>query len=234
MTTLISLTNVVRSYQVGAMTVKAVDGLDFTIEVGEFVVILGPSGSGKSTLLNLLGGMDKASSGRIVIDQNNIADYTTAQLGEYRRKDVGFVFQFYNLIPNLTARENVDVAKKLSDNSLNAAAILKAVGLEERMDHFPGELSGGEQQRVSIARAICKNPKLLLCDEPTGALDSTTGELILSTLWDMSKANGQTVIVVTHNAAIAKAANKVIHLKDGKVMKVQINETPVPMSEVAW
>ncbi|AIQ16658.1 macrolide ABC transporter ATP-binding protein [Paenibacillus sp. FSL H7-0357] len=234
MTTLISLTNVVRSYQVGAMTVNAVDGLDFTIEVGEFVVILGPSGSGKSTLLNLLGGMDKASSGQIVIDQNNIADYTTAQLGEYRRKDVGFVFQFYNLIPNLTARENVDVAKKLSDNSLNAAAILKAVGLEERMDHFPGELSGGEQQRVSIARAICKNPKLLLCDEPTGALDSTTGELILSTLWDMSKANGQTVIVVTHNAAIAKAANKVIHLKDGKVMKVQINETPVPMSEVAW
>lgn len=234
MTTLISLTNVVRSYQVGATTVNAVNGLDFTIEAGEFVVILGPSGSGKSTLLNLLGGMDKASSGRIVIDQNNIADYTTAQLGEYRRKDVGFVFQFYNLIPNLTARENVDVAKKLSGNSLNAAAILKAVGLEERMDHFPGELSGGEQQRVSIARAICKNPKLLLCDEPTGALDSTTGELILSTLWDMSKANGQTVIVVTHNAAIAKAANKVIHLKDGKVMKVQINETPVPMNEVAW
>jgi putative ABC transport system ATP-binding protein len=231
---LITLKDVRREYQVGSITVHAVNGLTFDIKEGEFVVILGPSGSGKSTLLNLLGGMDQATSGSITIDGQNISQYSREGLGDYRRDSIGFVFQFYNLIPNLTALENVDIAKKLCKKPLNSKDTLEAVGLGERLHHFPAELSGGEQQRVSIARAICKNPKLLLCDEPTGALDSSTGEKILSLLWDMSKAYGKTVIVVTHNAAIAQAADKVIHLKDGKILSMEQNLIPLPMKEVSW
>lgn len=230
----IKIEQLLRTYQVGDNTVAAVNGMDFEIEKGEFVVILGPSGSGKSTLLNLLGGMDQASSGTIMIDDTNIAGFSLEQLSDYRRSDIGFVFQFYNLIPNLTAKENVDVSRRLSKEGLDSVSMLKAVGLGSRQHHFPAELSGGEQQRVSIARALCKKPKLLLCDEPTGALDSATGALVMSTLWEISKKYGQTVIVVTHNAAIAQTANKVIYLKDGKVTRVQKNAEPLPMSEVAW
>ncbi|RCX22975.1 putative ABC transport system ATP-binding protein [Fontibacillus phaseoli] len=230
----IEIEKVNRQYMVGEMTVNAIHEMDFVIEKGEFVVILGPSGSGKSTLLNLLGGMDQATSGNIFIDGVNIAHFSLDQLGLYRRNDIGFVFQFYNLIPNLTAKENVDVSKKLCQHALESTEILNAVGLGHRIHHFPAELSGGEQQRVSIARAICKNPKLLLCDEPTGALDSVTGALVMTTLRDVSKKNGQTVIIVTHNAAIADTADKVIRLKDGKVVEVVINESPLSMSEVCW
>lgn len=230
----IKIEQLLRTYRVGDNTVAAVNGMDFEIEKGEFVVILGPSGSGKSTLLNLLGGMDQASSGTIMIDDTNIAGFSLEQLSDYRRSDIGFVFQFYNLIPNLTAKENVDVSRRLNKEGLDSVGMLEAVGLGSRLHHFPAELSGGEQQRVSIARALCKKPKLLLCDEPTGALDSTTGALVMSTLWEISKKYGQTVIVVTHNAAIAQTANKVIYLKDGKVTRVQKNAEPLPMSEVAW
>lgn len=230
----IQIKNLLRTYQVGENKVAAVNGMEFEIEQGEFAVILGPSGSGKSTLLNLLGGMDQATSGTILMDGNNIAQYSLEQLSSYRRSDIGFVFQFYNLIPNLTAKENVDLSRKLCKDGLDSMEMLEAVGLAKRIHHFPAELSGGEQQRVSIARALCKKPKLLLCDEPTGALDSSTGALIMSALWDISKKYNQTVIVVTHNAAIADTANKVIRLKDGKVIEIQINENPLPMSEVAW
>lgn len=223
-----------RAYSVGEGEVVAVNRMDFAIEKGEFVVILGPSGSGKSTLLNLLGGMDQATSGEIIIDGINIAAFSLEQLSDYRRSDIGFVFQFYNLIPNLTAKENVDLSRKLCKDGLNSEAMLKAVGLGNRLDHFPAELSGGEQQRVSMARALCKKPKLLLCDEPTGALDSETGALVMSTLWEISKKYELTVIVVTHNAAIADTADKVIQLKDGNVRSVKKNAQPLHMSEVAW
>lgn len=223
-----------RTYQVGESTVDAVNNMEFDIEEGEFVVILGPSGSGKSTLLNLLGGMDQATSGVIRIGGRDISGYSLEKLSSYRRNDIGFVFQFYNLIPNLTAKENVDLSRKLSRDGFNSEQMLEAVGLGQRLHHFPSEMSGGEQQRVSIARALCKKPKLLLCDEPTGALDSQTGSLIMSTLWDISKQHRQTVIVVTHNAAIAAGANKVIHLKDGKAVDCYVNDRPLPMSEVAW
>lgn len=234
MESFIRVKNVTRQYQVGENIVKALNGINFEILESEFVIILGPSGSGKSTLLNLLGGMDKATSGEIWMGENDIAKYSDIQLNDYRRSDIGFVFQFYNLIPNLTAKENIEISKKICKNTLDSKAVLTAVGLKDRMDHFPSELSGGEQQRVSIARAICKKPKLLLCDEPTGALDSETGRLILSTLWDMSKKSKQTVIVVTHNAALALAADKVIHLKDGKVTRIEINKKPVKINEVRW
>ncbi|GIN62218.1 ABC transporter ATP-binding protein [Robertmurraya siralis] len=234
MKSFIQINNLLRTYQVGENEVAAVNSMEFEIEQGEFVVILGPSGSGKSTLLNLLGGMDQATSGTILIEGNNIAQYSLEELSRYRRSDIGFVFQFYNLIPNLTAKENVDLSRKLCKDGLDSTEMLEAVGLAKRLHHFPAELSGGEQQRVSIARALCKKPKLLLCDEPTGALDSNTGALIMSVLWDISKKYNQTVIVVTHNAAIADTANKVIRLKDGKVIDIQINENPLPMNEVAW
>ncbi|KWX85514.1 macrolide ABC transporter ATP-binding protein [Paenibacillus riograndensis] len=230
----IKIEKVTRQYETGEMTVTAVDEMDFTINKGEFVVVLGPSGSGKSTLLNLLGGMDQATSGNIIVDGANIAGFSMDQLCNYRRSEIGFVFQFYNLIPNLTAKENVEVTRKICKNVLDSTSVLNSVGLSGRLHHFPAELSGGEQQRVSIARAICKNPKLLLCDEPTGALDSVTGALIMATLWEMCKKNGQTVIIVTHNAAIAETADKVIRLKDGKVLEVQIHKAPLPMSEVSW
>lgn len=230
----IHVKNVKRVYQVGSEKVMALKGINFTIREKEFSVILGASGSGKSTLLNLLGGMDRASSGEIHIGDINIADFSNSELTDYRRLDVGFVFQFYNLIPTLNAYENVDMAARLKSNRFNTKEVLKAVGLEKRMYHFPAELSGGELQRVSIARALVKNPQLLLCDEPTGALDSETGKTILCLLQDMSYEYGKTVIVVTHNAAIAPAADRIIHLKDGNIQGVEENEFPMDMNEVVW
>jgi putative ABC transport system ATP-binding protein len=230
----ISFESVTREYIVGNDTVKALSNSSFSVERGQFAVVLGPSGSGKSTTLNLIGGMDRASSGHIYIDGKDITSLSDSQLTDYRRVDIGFVFQFYNLIPNLNAYENVDIAARLGKNPLNANEVLKAVGLEKRMKHFPAEMSGGELQRTSIARALCKNPKLLLCDEPTGALDSATGKTILTLLNNMSIKYHKTVIVVTHNAAIAPVGNRVIHLKDGHVIKVEDNPHPLSMEEVAW
>ncbi|QSZ28280.1 ABC transporter ATP-binding protein [Aceticella autotrophica] len=230
----ISFESVSREYIVGGESVKALSNTCFSVEEGQFAVILGPSGSGKSTTLNLLGGMDRVTSGNIIVDGKDITTLSVRQLTNYRRVDVGFVFQFYNLIPNLNCYENVDIAAKLSRNPLNAKEVLNAVGLGKRMKHFPAEMSGGELQRASIARALCKNPKLLLCDEPTGALDSTTGIMILSLLKQMCRKYGKTVIVVTHNTSIAPAADRVIHLKDGCVIKVEDNTLPLSMEKVVW
>lgn len=230
----IEFKNVSRLYKSGDSTVKALDNVSFGIENGMFTVILGPSGSGKSTTLNLLGGMDKASSGDILVDGKNIAQLSLKQLTDYRRVDVGFVFQFYNLIPNLTAFENVDMAQKISNGTMKTDDALEAVGLKERRNNFPSQMSGGELQRVSIARALCKNPKLLLCDEPTGALDSETGKKVLVMLQKMAKQYGNAVVVVTHNASIAPAADRVIHLKDGKISSINDNEAPMRMEEVEW
>lgn len=230
----ISFESVTREYRVGNESVKALSQSSFTVEAGQFAVVLGPSGSGKSTTLNLLGGMDSATSGHILVDGKDITALSDSQLTDYRREDIGFVFQFYNLIPNLNTYENVDIAGRLGKNPLDAKEVLKAVGLEKRIRHFPAELSGGELQRTSIARALCKNPKLLLCDEPTGALDSETGKAILGLLLEMSHKYGKTVVVVTHNAAISPAADRVIHLKDGNVVKVEDNASPLPMEKVVW
>lgn len=230
----IKFENVTREYSVGKDTIKALDNIDFTIEKGKFTVILGPSGSGKSTTLNLLGGMDKASSGKIRVGEREITSLDDKKLTVYRRHDVGFVFQFYNLIPNLTAFENVDLACQLGKSPFSASDTIKAVGLENRMSNFPAEMSGGELQRISIARALCKNPKLLLCDEPTGALDSETGKKVLILLQKMSKDYNNAVVVVTHNASIAPTADRVIHLKDGKVKEIIDNPNPISMEEVIW
>ena len=230
----ISFESVTREYMVGNESVKALSQSSFTVEAGQFAVILGPSGSGKSTTLNLLGGMDRATSGHILVDGKDVTVLSDRQLTDYRRIDIGFVFQFYNLIPNLNTYENVDIAGRLGRNPLDAGEVLKAVGLEKRFKHFPAELSGGELQRTSIARALCKNPKLLLCDEPTGALDSETGKTILELLLEMSRKYGKTVVVVTHNAAISPAADRVIHLKDGHIVKVEDNASPLPMEKVVW
>lgn len=230
----IKVVDVHKRYQVGDSTVVANNGVSFSIEKGEFVIILGPSGAGKSTVLNILGGMDECDEGKIVIDKTDISKFNNKQLTTYRRNDVGFVFQFYNLIQNLTARENVELATQISKDALDVDKVLKLVGLEKRKDNFPSQLSGGEQQRVSIARAIAKNPKLLLCDEPTGALDYKTGKQILKTLQDTCKNTGTTVIVITHNSAIAPIANKVIHINDAKVRKIEINENPLPIEEIEW
>lgn len=223
-----------KEYDVGGKKLAAANAVSFTIEEGEFAVILGPSGAGKSTVLNLLGGMDYASSGRIIINGNNITNYNDEQLADYRAKYIGFVFQFYNLIPTLTALENVALIKDVVPNALDAARTLQSVGLGEHLHKFPSQLSGGEQQRVSIARAVAKNPALLLCDEPTGALDSATGVVILDLLQRMSKEQGKTVVIVTHNAALAQAADKVIRLKDGRVIDVTLNPTPLAVNEVNW
>jgi putative ABC transport system ATP-binding protein len=230
----IEFKNVTKAYGKGEHQFLAADNISFTIDEGEFVVILGPSGAGKSTLLNLLGGMDYATSGEITINGKNIEGYNDDKLTEYRAENVGFVFQFYNLIPTLTVLENVSLIKSVVKNSLNAADILSSVGLEDHLAQFPSQLSGGEQQRVSIARAICKNPTMLLCDEPTGALDSETGIVILSLLQKMSHEENKTVIIVTHNAALAQAANKVIKIKNGKIKDIIINSSPLPVSEVNW
>ncbi len=223
-----------KRYEIGENTVMANNGINFSINKGEFVIILGPSGAGKSTVLNILGGMDTCDEGKIIVDNTDIAKFTDKELTKYRRHDVGFVFQFYNLVQNLTARENVELATQISKNALDVDEVLELVGLGHRKDNFPSQLSGGEQQRVSIARAIAKNPKMLLCDEPTGALDYKTGKQILKTLQDTCKNTGTTVIVITHNSAIAPIANRVIRINDAKVRSIEINENPVPIEDIEW
>ena len=234
MDTFVKLENITKIYHMGEVEIRAVDGIDFSIQKGEFVVIVGPSGAGKTTVLNILGGMDTASGGRITVDGQDITKYSERQLTGYRRDDIGFVFQFYNLIPNLTALENVEMALQICRNPLDARAVLKEVGLEERMDNFPAQLSGGEQQRVSIARALAKNPKLLLCDEPTGALDYNTGKAILKLLQEMCREKGMTVIVITHNSALAPMADRLIKIKNGKVSETHRNEHPVSVETIEW
>lgn len=230
----IRLEEVRKIYQSGQVVTKAVDGIDFTINEGEFVVIIGASGAGKTTVLNILGGMDTVTSGSVFVDGNDIAKYSRRQLTQYRRNDIGFVFQFYNLVPNLTALENVELALQISKNPLDAEQILSDVGLSERLSNFPAQLSGGEQQRVSIARALAKNPKLLLCDEPTGALDYKTGKSILKLLQDTCRERKKTVIVITHNLAIAPIADRVIEIKSGKVHDIRMNQDPKSVESIEW
>lgn len=230
----VELKNVCKTYQMGEISIHAVDHMEFAIEEGEFVVIMGPSGAGKTTVLNILGGMDTCDSGQVTVAGKEISTYRGRQLTAYRREDVGFVFQFYNLVQNLTALENVELALEICKDSLDARSVMKEVGLEARMDNFPAQLSGGEQQRVAIARALAKNPKLLLCDEPTGALDYQTGKAILKLLWDTCKSKKKTVIVITHNQAIAPMADRVIKIKNGQAGKITINEAPVSLDEIEW
>lgn len=234
MDNLVSFKNVVKEYRIGTNIIQANHDLNFNIKSNEFVVIVGPSGAGKTTLLNLLGGMDRLTSGEIIVDGINIAGYNEKQLTKFRREHIGFVFQFYNLVPNLTAFDNIEIAAELVKNPLNTMDVLKDVGLLERKDNFPAQLSGGEQQRVSIARAIAKNPKLLLCDEPTGALDYETGKRILRLLFDISKTQKKTVIIITHNSALAKMADHVLHLKNGTIVKEFYNDSPCPIEEIEW
>lgn len=231
---LIRLENVKKIYQTGEVITKAVDGIDFTVNQGEFALIIGASGAGKTTVLNILGGMDTATSGAVYIDGEDISKWNKKQLTGYRRDDIGFVFQFYNLVPNLTALENVELALQISKNPLDAEQILSDVGLSERLSNFPAQLSGGEQQRVSIARALAKNPKLLLCDEPTGALDYKTGKSILKLLQDTCRERNKTVIVITHNLAIAPIADRVIEIKSGKVHDMRINQEPKSVETIEW
>lgn len=230
----IELKDVRKIYNMGEVEIKAVDGVSFSIDSGEFVVVLGASGAGKSTILNLLGGMDQVSSGIIKVGGNEISSYNKKMLTKYRREDIGFVFQFYNLIQNLNVIENVELAVEICKNPLDPVKVLKNVGLQDRMHNFPSQLSGGEQQRVSIARALAKNPKLLLCDEPTGALDYNTGKSILKLLYDTSRKYNMTVVVITHNSAIAPIGDKVIHVKNGRAESVKKNETPVPIESIEW
>lgn len=230
----VKLEQVTKVYQMGEVEIRAVDGVDFTIHKGEFAIVVGPSGAGKTTVLNILGGMDTATDGKVLVDGEDIAQYSRKQLIGYRRDDIGFVFQFYNLVPNLTAKENVELALQICKEPLDAVEVLQEVGLGERLDNFPAQLSGGEQQRVSIARALAKNPKLLLCDEPTGALDYQTGKSILKLLQDMCRERGMTVIVITHNSALTPMADRVIKIKNGKVSKMYCNETPVPVEGIEW
>ncbi|MBQ4542519.1 MAG: ABC transporter ATP-binding protein [Clostridia bacterium] len=230
----LKLENVCKEYKSEAGAFKALTDVNFELENGEFVVILGPSGAGKTTLLNLLGGMDSATSGDIILDGLIISQLHKKELTNYRRTDVGFVFQFYNLMPNMTAKENVELATEICKDALDPASVLTDVGLGERLHNFPAQLSGGEQQRVSIARAIAKNPKILLCDEPTGALDYITGKNILRLLYDTSKKNNKLVIVVTHNQALKDMADRVISIKNGKIEKVYVNKKPIPIEEIEW
>ncbi len=234
MSAFVALENVKKIYRMGEVEIMAAAGIDFEIEKGEFVVVVGPSGAGKTTVLNILGGMDTATEGKVLVDGKDIAAYSQRQLTAYRRDDIGFVFQFYNLIPNLTALENVELALQICKNPMDAGRVLEEVGLGERFDNFPAQLSGGEQQRVSIARALAKNPKLLLCDEPTGALDYHTGKSILKLLQDTCRDRGMTVILITHNSAIAPMADRVIRIKNGRVSDVLINETPVSVETIEW
>ena len=234
MTEFVEMKNVRKIYHMGEVEIAAADGIDFSIKKGEFAVVIGPSGAGKTTVLNILGGMDTATSGEVYIDGENITRYNNRQLTAYRRDDIGFVFQFYNLVPNLTAQENVELALQICKNPLNAAEVLNEVGLGERLNNFPAQLSGGEQQRVSIARALAKNPKLLLCDEPTGALDYNTGKAILKLLQDTCREKGMTVILITHNTAIAPMADRVIKMKNGKVATITCNPEPVPVETIEW
>ena len=230
----LTLENVSKEYTTKAGSVKALNGVSFTLNDGEFVVILGPSGAGKTTLLNLLGGMDSATGGKIILDDQEVTSLDQKGLTQYRRDQVGFVFQFYNLMPNLTALENVELATEISPNALPPIEVIEMVGLKERANNFPAQLSGGEQQRVSIARAVAKNPKLLLCDEPTGALDYKTGKNILQLLKDVGRQHKKLVIIVTHNQALKDMADKVIYIKNGLIEKLVINENPKPVSEIEW
>ena len=230
----VELKNVKKIYQMGEVTIPAVDGIEFEIEKGEFVVIVGPSGAGKTTVLNILGGMDTCTSGEVWVDGKDIGQLKGKDLTAYRRDDIGFVFQFYNLVQNLTAEENVELALQICKDPLDAGQVLEEVGLGGRKANFPAQLSGGEQQRVAIARALAKNPKLLLCDEPTGALDYNTGKAILKLLQDTCRERQMTVIVITHNSAIAPMADRVIKIKNGKVSKMFLNENPVPVETIEW
>lgn len=230
----IEFNNISKEYTTGENVIKALDEASFIVEKGELAVVLGSSGAGKTTALNILGGMDTATSGKIVVDGNDVTNYNNQQLVGYRRTDIGFVFQFYNLVPNLTALENVELAVQVCKDALDAADTLKKVGLGERMDNFPAQLSGGEQQRVSIARALAKNPKLLLCDEPTGALDYNTGKQILQLLQDTCRKEGITVVLITHNSAIAPMADRLIRFKSGKVIEMTVNENPTSIADIEW
>ena len=230
----VRLKNVSKIYRMGEVEIRAVDKIEFMIDKGEFVVVVGPSGAGKTTVLNILGGMDTVTSGDVLVDGENIAKYSQRKLTGYRRDDIGFVFQFYNLVPNLTAKENVELALQICKEPLDAVQVLKEVGLGNRLDNFPAQLSGGEQQRVSIARALAKNPKLLLCDEPTGALDYQTGKAILKLLQDTCRQKKMTVIVITHNSALTPMADRVIKIKNGKVSKMSLNENPEPIDNIEW
>ncbi len=230
----IEFDDVVKSYGSGDAEVRALDGASFSVERGELAVVLGASGAGKTTALNILGGMDTATSGRVAVDGRDITGASEAELVEYRRADVGFVFQFYNLVPNLTALENVELAAQICPDSLDARETLEKVGLGARLSNFPAQLSGGEQQRVSIARAVAKNPKLLLCDEPTGALDYVTGKQILQLLQDTCRTDGITVVLITHNAALAPMADRLIRFKSGRVTEMSVNPCPTPISQIEW
>ena len=230
----IEVSHETKRYQSGETEILANNDVNFTVEKGELVVILGSSGAGKSTLLNILGGMDTASEGSVVIDGNDIVQYNSHQLTDYRRTDVGFVFQFYNLVTNLTAKENVELASEIVNDAADPVEVLASVGLGDRMNNVPAQLSGGEQQRVAIARAVAKNPKILLCDEPTGALDYRTGKQVLGLLEDMCRKRGATVIIVTHNAAIAPIADRVIRMHDARVQSIDVNATPTPIANIEW
>lgn len=230
----VKLDKVSKIYKMGEVEIRAVDEISFEIAKGEFVVIVGPSGAGKTTVLNILGGMDTASRGLVQVDGRNITDYNSRQLTAYRRDDIGFVFQFYNLVPNLTALENVELAMQICKNPLDAKEVLREVGLEKRMGNFPAQLSGGEQQRVAIARALAKNPKLLLCDEPTGALDYNTGKAVLKLLQDTCRENGKTVVVITHNQALTAMADRIITVKSGTVVSMEKNEHIVDIADIEW
>ena len=230
----VKLKDITKVYHMGEVEIRAADNINFSIKKGEFVVIVGPSGAGKTTVLNILGGMDTATGGTLTVDGKDITAYDSRQLTGYRRDDIGFVFQFYNLIPNLTALENVELALQICKDTLDAKKVLEDVGLGDRLDNFPAQLSGGEQQRVSIARALAKNPKLLLCDEPTGALDYNTGKAILKLLQNMCRERGMTVIVITHNQALAPMADRLIHIKNGQVSHMETNENPMSIDEIEW
>ena len=230
----VKLQDITKIYKMGEVEIRAADNISFSIDKGEFVVIVGPSGAGKTTVLNILGGMDTATSGTLLVDGEEITAYNSRRLTEYRREDIGFVFQFYNLVPNLTALENVELALQICRDPLDAREVMEEVGLGDRLNNFPAQLSGGEQQRVSIARALAKNPKLLLCDEPTGALDYNTGKAILKLLQNMCRERGMTVIVITHNQAIAPMADRLIHIKNGQVSQMELNEHPVSIDDIEW
>ena len=230
----IAFKNVKKVYKMGEVTIDALAGIDFTIEKGEFVIVAGASGAGKSTVLNILGGMDRPSGGEIVVDGEHVEQFSDKRLITYRRYDVGFVFQFYNLVQNLTAIENVELATQICKNPFDPATVMRQVGLADRMNNFPAQLSGGEQQRVSIARALAKNPKLLLCDEPTGALDYKTGKTILKLLQDTCRSMGMTIVVITHNLALAPMGDRVIHIKSGKVESISVNGSPTPVERIEW
>ncbi len=234
MDSFIKLEQVRKTYRMGEVEIHALDGAEFSIEEGEFVIVVGPSGAGKTTVLNILGGMDTCSEGHVYVAGADITDYNERQLTKYRREEIGFVFQFYNLVQNLTAKENVDLASQICKSPLNSEEVLKDVGLEERMNNFPAQLSGGEQQRVAIARALAKNPKLLLCDEPTGALDYQTGKSILKLLQDTCRQKKMTVIVITHNSALVPMADRVIRVKNGRVQDIALNQEPVSIDQIEW